>query len=59
MTAAETKLRSGGIEGSNVQPIVETTNMVEILRAYQTSMKMSEAIGDMRKAAIDKLGRFG
>ena len=59
LTAAETKLRSGGIEGSNVQPIVETTNMVEILRAYQTSMKMSEAIGDMRKAAIDKLGRFG
>ncbi|WP_029623562.1 flagellar hook-basal body complex protein [Sphingomonas sp. PAMC 26617] len=59
LSAAETKVRSGGIEGSNVQPIVETTNMVEILRAYQTSMKMSEAIGDMRKAAIDKLGRFG
>ncbi len=57
--AEETKLRTGGVEGSNVQAIVETTNMVEILRAYQTSMKMSEALGDLRKSAIDKLGRFG
>lgn len=57
--AAETKLRAGGVEGSNVQAIVETTSMVEILRAYQTSMKMSEALGDLRRSAIDKLGRFG
>ena len=58
LTAAETKLRSGGIESSNVQPIVETTNMVEILRAYQTSMAMSQSLSDMRKSAIDRLGRF-
>lgn len=59
LAAADTKLKTGGVEGSNVQAIVETTNMVEILRAYQTSMKMSESLGDMRKTAIDKLGRFG
>lgn len=59
LPAEETRLRSGGVEASNVQPIVETTNMVEILRAYQTSMRMSEALGDLRKSAIDKLGRFG
>ena len=57
LAAAETKLRSGGLEKSNVQPIVETNAMVEILRAYQTSMRMSESLSDMRKAAIDKLGR--
>ncbi|MFC3578700.1 flagellar hook-basal body protein [Sphingomonas hylomeconis] len=59
LAATQTRLRSGGVEGSNVQPIMETTNMVEILRAYQTSMRMSEALGDMRKSAIEKLGRFG
>lgn len=59
LKAEETRLRSGGVEASNVQPIVETTNMVEILRAYQTSMKLSEALGDLRKTAIDRLGRFG
>jgi flagellar basal-body rod protein FlgF len=57
LAAAETKLRTGGIETSNVQPIVETTNMVEILRAYQTSMQMSNSLNDMRKSAIDRLGR--
>ena len=57
LAAADTKLRAGGVEKSNVQSIVETTSMVEILRAYQTSMRMSESLADMRKSAIDKLGR--
>ncbi len=57
--AAQTKLRSGGVEGSNVQPIVETTDMVEILRAYQSSQQMNESMADMRKRALDRLGRFG
>ena len=57
LAATETKLRTGGIEASNVQPIVETNSMVEILRAYQTSMRMSESLNDMRKTAIDRLGR--
>ena len=58
LTATETKLRTGGIESSNVQQIVETTNMVEILRAYQTSMAMSQSLSDMRRSAIDRLGKF-
>lgn len=59
LTAEETKLHAGGVESSNVQPIVETSNMVEILRAYQTSMRMSENLTEMRRSAIEKLGRFG
>jgi flagellar basal-body rod protein FlgF len=59
LPAAETRLRSGGVEGSNVEPIVETTAMVEILRTYQTSQRMSESLGDMRRRAIERLGRAG
>jgi len=59
LTAAETKLKTGGIEASNVEPIVETTQMVEILRAYQSSMKMSQDIDDLRRRAIDRLGKLG
>jgi flagellar basal-body rod protein FlgF len=55
--AAETKLTAGGVEASNVQPIAETTAMVEILRSYQSSQRMSQALDDMRKNAIDRLGR--
>ncbi|AXK44141.1 flagellar hook basal-body protein (plasmid) [Erythrobacter aureus] len=57
--AEETKLRSGGVEGSNVQAIRETTNMIEIQRAYQTGINMTESVGEMRKRAIDRLGRVG
>lgn len=59
LAATETRLRSGGLEGSNVEPIVETTNMVEILRSYQTSQRMSEALNEMRKRAIERLSRLG
>ena len=57
LTAEETRFRTGGVEGSNVQPIVETTSMIEILRSYQNSMRMSESLNDMRKRALDRLGR--
>lgn len=57
LPAAETKLKSGGVEGSNVNAIVETTDMVEILRAYQTSMRMADSMNDLRKRAIDRLSR--
>ncbi len=57
LTAVETSLKSGGVEGSNVNAITETTDMIEILRAYQTSQHISDSMSDMRKQAIDKLGR--
>ncbi|ALG60247.1 flagellar hook-basal body complex protein [Citromicrobium bathyomarinum] len=59
LPAEETKLRSGGVEGSNVQPIVETTAMIDILRSYQNSVRMTESLNDMRKRALDRLGRVG
>jgi flagellar basal-body rod protein FlgF len=59
LAAGETKLRTGGLEGSNVQPITETTDMIEILRAYQSSQRMADSINDMRKRAIERLGRAG
>lgn len=58
LSATETKLTAGGVEGSNVQPIVETTAMIDILRSYQSSQRLSQAMDDMRKNAIDRLGRF-
>ncbi|MBO9713508.1 flagellar hook-basal body complex protein [Sphingomonas sp.] len=59
LPADKTKIKSGGIEGSNVNPIVETTDMVEILRAYQMSQQLSNSMSDLRKRAIEQLGKFG
>lgn len=58
LPAAETRLKAGGLEGSNVQPIAETTQMIEVLRAYQTSQRLNADIADLRKRAIDRLGSF-
>ena len=33
--------------------------MVEILRAYQTATNLNESMSDLRKKAIDRLGRVG
>lgn len=57
LAAAETRLKPGGIEASNVQPIVETTAMVEILRAYQSSQKLIDSMNDMRTRTIQQLSR--
>lgn len=58
LPTGETRLRSGGLEASNVQPVAETTAMIEILRAYQSSQRMGEALNDLRKTAIQRLGAF-
>lgn len=57
LAAGETRLKAGGVEGSNVNPIVETTDMIEILRSYQTSQKMADSMNDMRQRAIGQLGK--
>lgn len=59
LASGETHLMAGGIEGSNVNAIQETTDMVEILRAYQTSQNLSQSMNDMRKSAIDRLSKVG
>lgn len=59
LASGDTHLISGGIEGSNVNAIQETTDMVEILRAYQTSQNLSQSMNDMRKSAIERLSRVG
>lgn len=59
LSAAEVKLKAGGVEGSNVEPIVETTQLIDILRSYQTSQQMTQSIDDLRHDAIQRLGKAG
>ncbi|MFZ5746639.1 MAG: flagellar hook-basal body complex protein [Pseudomonadota bacterium] len=59
LAAGDTRLRSGGVEAPNVNPIVETTDMIDILRAYQTSQKISDSMADLRKRALDRLSKPG
>jgi flagellar basal-body rod protein FlgF len=55
-TADNATLRSGMLEGSNVQPVVEISNMIEVMRAYQATATLSQSQEDLMRQAIDKLG---
>lgn len=53
--AASTSVQQGAIEGSNVQPIIEMTNMIEVMRSYQATANLSQSLGNLTNQAIDKL----
>ncbi len=53
----KTKVLQGFIEGSNVNPVKAMVNMMENLRAYQTQVKMIQAIDDMTRKAIEEVGK--
>ncbi len=47
----------GSIEGSNVKSVVEMTRMIEVMRAYTSTQKTIEKMGDLQESAINQLGR--
>lgn len=53
---ATPKIEQGALEGSNVQPVVEISNMLEVMRAYQATASLNQSQEDMMRQAIDKLG---
>lgn len=42
----------GALEASNVEPILEMTRMIEVLRSYQTTQKMVGTDHELRRKAI-------
>jgi len=45
----------GAIEGSNVQPVMEVTRMMNDLRQFQLVTQLVQAEGDRQQNTIDKL----
>jgi flagellar basal-body rod protein FlgF len=44
------------LESSNVEPIMEMTNMIQVHRAYAASNKLNQTDHDIQRKMIDKLG---
>jgi flagellar basal-body rod protein FlgF len=53
---AAPKLAQGAIEGSNVQPTLELTRMMNDLRQFQFITQLLQGESDRQQAAIEKLG---
>lgn len=55
--ATGAKIRQGALEGSNVNPLIEITNLVEIQRAYESVSRMIDNTNDLSRRAVERLGR--
>jgi flagellar basal-body rod protein FlgF len=55
LPATETKMKQGMLEGSNVNPVLEMTRMIDILRNYQSTQKMISAEDERQRSGIQKL----
>ena len=53
-----TSLLQGAIESSNVQPIVEMTQMIQIARSYESTQRMLQNEHERQRTAIRRLGQM-
>ena len=51
------RVRQGMLEGSNVQPILEITRMIEVSRAYEQMAKMMDSTAELSKSAVQRMGK--
>jgi flagellar basal-body rod protein FlgF len=51
------KVRQGMLEGSNVNPILQITRMIEVSRAYEQVTQMMSSQSDLTRNSIARLGR--
>jgi flagellar basal-body rod protein FlgF len=45
------------LESSNVQPVVEISHMIEIMRSYQTTANLAQSHESLKMQALDKLAQ--
>lgn len=55
----EPRIAAGFIEGSNVNAVMELTEMIEISRTYASVAKMISQSDELRGTSIEKLARVG
>lgn len=53
--AEDAQFLQGMIESSNVQPIIETTEMIRLVRRYQSTQRLLEQADELRRRAINTL----
>jgi flagellar basal-body rod protein FlgF len=57
-TPAIVNIRQGALEASNVQPVIEISHMIEVMRAYEATSSLSKSQEDMMRQAINQLGQM-
>jgi flagellar basal-body rod protein FlgF len=55
--ALDSTVHQGLLESSNVQPILEITDLIRIQRAYQSNQRLANATDELQKKMLQDLGR--
>jgi flagellar basal-body rod protein FlgF len=50
------RVSQGALERSNVEPVIEIARMIEVMRAYQANLDLTQTSQDLVRHAIEKLG---
>jgi flagellar basal-body rod protein FlgF len=56
-TTFEGKVVQGALESSNVNPVAQLTDIIEISRAYEAAARIVKNGDDLRQRTIERLGR--
>jgi flagellar basal-body rod protein FlgF len=56
---AQPDVMQGAVEGANVQPILQLTQMMNEMRDYQDASQFVDAEAKREQAAIDQIGHKG
>lgn len=51
-------VRQGALEDSNVQPVIEISHMIEVMRSYEATASLTKNQEDMMRQAINQLGQM-
>ena len=57
-TATGATVGQGMLESSNVQPVLEISHMLEVMRAYQATASLTQSQEDLIRQSIDRLGQM-
>lgn len=57
--ATEVTVNQGFVEGSNINPVVEMTEMIETVRGYESYQRIIQFLGEINAKAANEVGRLG
>jgi flagellar basal-body rod protein FlgF len=52
---ADARVVQGSLEGSNVQPVLEMTRLIEVVRAFEGTQKLLETHHDLARRTVDRM----
>jgi flagellar basal-body rod protein FlgF len=52
---AEARVVQGSLEGSNVQPVLEMTRLIEVTRAFENTQRLLETHHDLARRTVDRM----